>query len=81
MTDNNSTSDSSADEPTEYMVFGWAEAGPSCTIELDPDESIDDISDKELTDQLRYELLDRGFTWEQIDQMNIELDYVEEKTI
>lgn len=81
MSDDTTTTDetSTETETTEYTIFGWAEVGPSRTIELPADEDIESLSHSERVEYLQRELEDRGFTEEQIQQMNIEVDYVEER--
>lgn len=65
----------------EVTIYGWATLGPSKTITLSEDESIEDISIEEEMSHLKDDLRDRGFSNRQIEQMHIELDYIEPNTM
>jgi len=77
----NGTVDTAAEEQSteqnEFDVLGWATLGPSATIHVPANQSIEDVPHDEAIDALRAELRDRGFTTEQIEQMHIEVDYIE----
>lgn len=66
------------DVPDSYTVFGWATVGPSYQIEIDSDESIEDIDYEDHCEGLRDALRSRGFTAEQLNQMHIEIDEIVE---
>lgn len=59
-------------------ILGWATLGLSRTITLSEDESIADLTHEEKISHIKDELQKKGFTENQIAQMDLEIDYIEE---
>lgn len=75
-TDKNSDNSTPAQKP--YTVYGWAEIGPSTTIQLPQTQDVEEIPHEQLIEALKKELRDQGFSTEQIKKIHIDVDCVEE---